>query len=373
MTRPQLLVLSFSTIASDARVLKQVALFSDRYDLYTCGHGPAPAGVAGHYEIPADHQAWQYDRALLVLRRYSRAYWSNRAISAASEMLPVERFDVVVANDIDSVGLALSLRPKRGVHADLHEFAPRQKLDNLKWRLFVAQFMRWMCRDFLPVAASVTTVAQGIAREYEKEYGITAGVVTNAAPYLELPVGEVGEPVRLVHSGACLRSRGIDIMIDAVQMATRPVTLDLYLTPNDPAYLEELRARAESVPGVTLRDPVPYAELGQTLNLFDIGVHILPPTNFNNKWALPNKLFDYVQARLGVIVGPSPEMARVVTETGIGEVLASFRAESLREAIDALTPDRTREWKEASGRSAEELSSGVQVQVWADAVDALLA
>lgn len=373
MTRPQLLVLSFSAIASDARVLKQVALFSDRYDLYTCGHGPAPAGVAGHFEIPADRQVWQYDRALLVLRRYTRAYWSNRAIAAAAELLPVGRFDAIVANDIDSVGLAISLRPTSGVHADLHEFAPRQKLDNLKWRLFVAPFMRWMCRAFLPDAASVTTVAQGIARQYEREYGITAGVVTNAAPYLDLPVGPVGDPIRLVHSGACLRSRGLDIMIDAVAAATRPVTLDLFLTPNDPAYLEELRARIASVPGATLRDPVPYAQLGQTLNGFDIGVHILPPTNFNNKWALPNKLFDYVQARLGVIVGPSPEMARVVTETGIGEVLADFRSESLRLAIDALTPERTREWKAASDRAAEGLSSAVQVRVWGDAVEALLA
>ena len=35
------------------------------------------------------------------------------------------------------------------------------------------------------------------------------------------------------------------------------------------------------------------------------GLHLLPPVSFNNANALPNKIFDYVQARLGLIVGPA--------------------------------------------------------------------
>ena len=48
---PRLLILSFSSIAGDARVLKQVRLFAERYEVTTCGFGPTPEGVAEHLEL----------------------------------------------------------------------------------------------------------------------------------------------------------------------------------------------------------------------------------------------------------------------------------------------------------------------------------
>ncbi|KQV06023.1 hypothetical protein [Leifsonia sp. Root112D2] len=162
MGLPSILILSFSPIATDARVLKQVTLLRDVYEVYTCGHGPAPDGVAGHIEIPSEFAVWRYDRTLLMTRQYRRAYWSNAAIANAKQQLQGCEFDVVLANDVDAVGLALSLRPDRGVHADLHEYAPRQKEELTRWRLFVAPFIRWMCRTFvarvLPMSTSVCSV-----------------------------------------------------------------------------------------------------------------------------------------------------------------------------------------------------------------------
>ncbi|NLF05994.1 MAG: glycosyltransferase family 4 protein, partial [Actinomycetales bacterium] len=108
------------------------------------------------------------------------------------------------------------------------------------------------------------------------------------------------------------------------------------------------------------------------LNDFDLGVHVLPPVSFNNAWALPNKFFDFVQARLGVVVGPSPEMARLVREHGLGAVAEDFSAKALTAVLDALTPDRVTAWKQASHAAARELSAESQVQTWHRAVTALL-
>ena len=49
--------------------------------------------------------------------------------------------------------------------------------------------------------------------------------------------------------------------------------------------------------------------VARTLNAHDVGVYVLPPVSFNHLWALPNKVFDFVQGRLALVVGPSPEMA----------------------------------------------------------------
>jgi hypothetical protein len=369
---PALLLISFSPIGSDARVLKQVELFAGKYDLYTCGYGPAPAGVARHYEIPAELQVWRYDRRALITRRYEKAYWTNAAIAHAGRQLPVGAFDAILANDVDSVGLALSLKPACGVHADLHEYAPRQKEELLRWRLFVAPFMRWMCRSFVSRATSVTTVGQGIADEYSREFGFHAEVVTNAAPYAELSPGPVSRPIRLVHSGAGLRSRNITQLVDAVEAATAELSLDLYLTPNDPHYVRELAARTAGSARVTLHDPVPYTALLETLNGYDVGLHVLPPVSFNNKWALPNKFFDYVQARLGVIIGPSPEMARILQDSRFGAVCADFTTAALVRVLDGLTVDSVLGWKAASDAAAPRLSAETQVTGWDRAIRRLL-
>ncbi len=372
MTR-SLLILSFSDISADARVLKQVSAFRDRYEVTTCGYGPAPEGVAAHVQLPSEHEVWRYSRALLVLRQYARAYRENAAVRAASEALDGRRFDVVLANDVDAVPLALSLHPRLGVHADLHEFAPEQKSEVLRWRLFVAPFMAWICRTSVTRAASVTTVAHGIAREYHRRFGIAAGVVTNATPFADQIPTEVDAPLALVHSGACFRNRHLDIMLDALELTRTPATLDLYLTPNDPAYLAELIERARMSSSVRVHDPVPYRELVRTLHDYDVGVFVLPPVNVNYRWALPNKLFDFVQARLGVVVGPSPEMADLVRREGFGVVAEDFTAPGLARVLDTLTPESVAELKQCSDEAAARLSSETQVALWVAAIDRIVA
>jgi len=373
MTRPRLLILSLSPIAADARVLKQVEEFAADYEVTTCGYGPSPAGVAEHREVPAEAVLWRWPKLTTVLRRYRVAYARNPALAAARAALRgAPRFDVVLANDVEAVGLALELAPTGGIHADLHEFAPRVHEEAWKFRLFIRPLVRWMCRTQVTRADSWSTVSSGLAREYHREFGITPVVVTNATPYRDAAPTPPGRPLRLVHSGACLRNRALHTYIEAVSLATESVVMDLFLTPNDPAYLEELRAAAADTDGrVQVRDPLPYAELVERLGNYDVGISVIPPTNFNLRWSLPNKLFDFVQARLAVVVGPSPEMAAVVEENGIGVVTAGFGAADLAAALDGLTPERVAACKAASDASAHALSAESQVAIWRAAVDAL--
>ncbi|MGX1701270.1 glycosyltransferase family 1 protein [Microbacterium sp. NPDC055357] len=370
--KPTMLILSFSPIAADARVLKQVALFSEEWEVVTVGYGPAPDGVVEHITIPDDLAVWRYPRLSVMLRQFRRAYARNPVITYVREALVGRSFDVVLANDVDPVGIALELAPRYGVHADLHEYSPRQREDLLRIRLFVRPFIEWMCRHFVARADSWTTVSGGVAREYGRRFGFTPEIVVNAAPAADLTPGPVAEPLRLVHSGACMRGRSLHLMIQAVQAARTAPTLDLYLTPNDPSYLEELRALASRSPRTRVSDPVPYRDLVSTLNAYDVGVFLLPPSTFNYRWALPNKLFDYVQARLGMIVGPSPEMAGFVTTHHVGVVTPDFSSAALTEAIESLSVDEVTTWKRTAHGLAGELSAEQQVTGWARAVSDLV-
>lgn len=373
--RPTLLVMSFSPLRSDARVLRQIRLFSSRYAVTTLGYGEAPDGVVEHLRLPDDVVSWHKDRRLLMARRFETAYRSAPVTLAARQLLEGRRgsFDVVLADDVDTLPLALDLAPPGGVHADLHEYHPRQNEENRRWRLFVAPYYRWLVRTYATRADSVTTVGQGIAREYRLRFGLRPTVVVNAPHFVDLDPTPVGEPLRLVHSGAARRDRHLAIMLDALDLTHRPMTLDLYLTPNDPAYLTELRARTAGSSRVRVHDPVAPGELVEVLARADVGVFVLPPVTFNYLWSLPNKFFDFVQARLAVVVGPSPEMAGLVRQHRLGVVTDDFDAASLARALDALTPQEVEGYKRASHAAARELSAEHQVQGWARAIDTLAA
>jgi hypothetical protein len=83
----------------------------------------------------------------------------------------------------------------------------------------------------------------------------------------------------------------------------------------------------------------------------------LAPTNFNNKYALPNKLFEFVQGRLAICIAPSPEMERIVKEFDLGVVAQDFSAESMAMAIKSLTKEKIAHFKAQSDKSARELSA----------------
>jgi glycosyltransferase involved in cell wall biosynthesis len=372
MTRPELLILSFSPIAGDARVLKQVRLFAERYAVTTCGFGPAPEGVVRHVEIPRDRTADALSGRLITLRMYRRVYWTIPGVRWVRDALKGSRFDAVLANDVEAVPLALEIADGAPVHADLHEYSPRLREEFPAWDRRIRPFFEWLCRRYVSRAASWTTVSGGLADEYARRFGFAPAVVTNAAPYADLVPGPVATPIRLVHSGAGLENRNLMTMIEGVEAARSEVTLDLYLTPNNPAYLERIRRHAEGSTRVRLHDPVPYDRLIATLNAYDVGVFVLPPVNFNYRWALPNKLFDYIQARLGIIVGPSEEMSRYVRDHDLGLVTDDFTAESLARAIDGLDSDAVRRMKQAAHAAAPVVSAEREVHGWETAVGRLL-
>lgn len=376
--RPALLILSFSDIASDARVLRQVRAFADEYELTSCGFGAAPLEGVPHIEIPTRvgrlvRRLRPYaDAALVRARLYRLAYWSDPLVRAAKRALKGRRFDAVLANDIESVPLALRLTDPERVHADLHEFFPGLHDDVPAWNRIRKPYFEWLIREYARKAASATTVGTGLAEAYAERYGLNCEVVTNAGPRFDLEPTPVHAPIRLVHSGVALPGRQLEIMMRAVGRTISDVVLDLFLMPNDHAYLARLRDLASEIGArVRVRDPLPYDELVRALGDYDLGMFVLPPTTFNNANALPNKFFDFVQARLGMLIGPSPEMARILTTRSLGVVTADFSVEAVIDALDGLQPDEIAAWKRNAHAAADELSEQAQIVIWRGALQRL--
>ncbi|XPP27439.1 MAG: hypothetical protein ACNYNX_04435 [Leucobacter sp.] len=366
MTR-RILCISLSPIYRDARVLRQLGLLSEFGEVTTIGFGDKPEGAAHHIQVP-DGLASLPQTLSGVVKLGLRAHRSAECSAPAAKWVLSQNvegpWDLVVANDARVLDLASRLAGDAPIWADLHEWAPEEQSHITSWRLLVGPFMTHLCRRYLPQAALVTTVSQGIADLYLKIFGAPALMMANSGVYREISPGEaVPGRVACVHSGAAVDDRGIGTMIEVFTALPEQFTLDLYLVPGGDggAHLRELKKIAAGCDRIRFRDPVQATELPDVLSKYDLGVHWIPANlSTNTRLALPNKFFDYVQARIGIAIGPSEEMVRELRKYDLGVVAESFDPGDLRRSMLALDADQLNAFKGHAGDAARALSFEVQ-------------
>ena len=188
----------------------------------------------------------------------------------------------------------------------------------------------------------------------------------NAPAWQDLEPSPVSDDkIRLVHSGSAVPGRSIDKMIEAVKALDDRFSLDFYLTTagDGGKYLQTLKDVAGGDPRIRFNDPVKPAELPATLNSYDVGIFWIPPTNTNARLSLPNKFFDFVQARLAVAVGPSIEMAELVRKYSLGVVSESFEVSSITQTLSSLDSQKVRSFKAQAHTHSKELSFDNEAKV----------
>lgn len=372
----RILILTFTPIKSEPRALKQIRHLSTEYSVTSAGFGGQAVEGVAHIELDSRPPVTVLKRFLMlvgfVLRFYRFSTLQAPVEKSARARLSAQDWDVIIAHDVSTIPLARSLAPKFGVLADLHEYAPRQGEDSLLWRIFIAPYFRWVLRNHVSRCQEITTVGEGIVNEYRKNYGFESTLVVNATPFKNLKPTPTTNPIKLVHSGIPSPARKLEVMIDAVKSTTADVILDLYLMQSNTQYIEFLKKRIGNDHRIRILPPVPYSKLIDTLHKYDVGISMIAPTTFNLAWCLPNKFFDFIQARLALVIGPSPEMVTFVEKFGLGVVANDFSAESLKNAIDSLSPSKVDEFKSAADRSAEVLSGERQSEIWVQVVDRMV-
>lgn len=362
MTTKRILCISFSPIDQDSRVLRQLGVLCSIGEVTTVGYGETPPGVARHIRVP-DGSSSLPETPLGVLKLALRMHKSVE-LKAPGE-LAVERevvasgpYDLVVANDARALPLAFAAARGCPVLADMHEWAPEEMAVIPVWRWLVGPYMHHLCARYLPRAAAVTTVSSGLAALYQETYGPETGVVRNAPDFQDLVPSPVDDrAIRLVHSGTADRERNLPALIEATERLGERFSLDLYLLRVPGGHLDELKAMALRAPRVTIHDPVPPVSLPAVLNRYDLGVFLYPIKTLSHLHHLPNKFFDFVQARIGIVFSPAPETDANISKLGLGIITADSTADSLVAALNGITAEDVTRFKSAANHAALELSS----------------
>ena len=353
------LVLSLTNLETDPRVNRQIRVLSAKYRVVAAGAGdPGVDGVeyVSIPQIPKPLALKAIGALKLKLGQYEKYYWMDRRVQLGFGLLANRHFDLIIANDLVTLPLALKLSGGARVVYDAHEYSPGEYEDSRFWRFFFQRYNHYLCDKYLSAADAMLTVCESIADEYRNRYGVAAKVVMNTPAYQDLaPAPAQSGIVRLVHHGGATSSRRLELMIETMDLLDDRFQLDMMLVPSVPRYLEYLKTLAAKRPRVRILPPVPMRELPKRLNQYDIGIYLLPPNSFNNCYALPNKFFEFIQARLAVAIGPSPEMARLVRKYDCGVVADEFTREALARQLNALDDIRIGHYKARSHAAAAEL------------------
>lgn len=275
------------------------------------------------------------------------------------------RANMVTANDLDTLPgawLASAVLRARLVY-DSHEYFT--EVPELASRPAVRRIWEYIEARLVPRADAHMTVCQSIADIYEGKFGRKFAVVRNLPFRSDFPlISNDSATKTIIYQGAVNIGRGLELMLDAMLLIADAHLLivgDGDMLPR----MRELVVSKGLRDKVTCTGQVPFEALRSYTLKADLGISLEENIGLNYYYALPNKLFDYIQCSVPVLVSDLPEMRRIVSQYGVGRILAERSPESLaRMATDMLTDKTDRlGWKENAHLASKELCWDSEKQI----------
>ena len=358
LVRTTIVIVAFTHIDRDVRVLRQIKSLVASADVVTIGYGLQPPGTTQHFQIPPSLKYLPISLKSLIslgLGQYNAALRFTTAYAWAAEKLKEVSADLIYLNDVQTIGL-VGQSGSTPTIIDMHEYAPLEMEEDWRFRLLLMRYYTFLCKKYLPLASKVVTVSPGLATRYESEFNIDVDIIMNARSEVQnssLQEQSNDQTIRLVHSGLAANARHLEWMIEAVGDVPG-VSLDLYLVeaPRQARTLKSLIKLTAKYKNCSIKSPVPSSELPTVISNYDAGLLFIAPSSFSLRHCLPNKLFDCVQARRPAIVGPSPDMADFVRQHDIGFVCPTFDIDDLRKTLTGLSRADLEKKTEALNRIA---------------------
>ncbi len=268
--------------------------------------------------------------------------------------------DVFTANDLDTllaVYVAAKIRSKPLVY-DTHEYFT--EVPELAHRPKVKKAWEQIEKMIFPRLKNAMTVCKSIAEIYENKYNVPLSVVRNVPNLVSKKpkssdVLEISKPI-ILYQGAVNYGRGLELMIEAMKQIDFAHLLVIG-GGNKLDELKELATKSGLNSKITFLGRIHFSELPKYTQQAKIGISIEENIGLNYYYALPNKLFDYIQNNIPVLVSDLPEMKRIVQDYECGEIVTNRSPQAIAMQIEnmILNPELHKYYVEKTKSAAKDL------------------
>lgn len=322
----RILVSVFSNLFTDQRVEKVCRTLHEKgYEVELIGNDWGGA--------PPLHRPYPVERIALKSKTLKTAYPEFNYKLAQILKKKAGGKTVLLSNDLDTLAANyLVSRQKRiPLVFDSHEIYT--EMPALQGR-FTQKVWRWLEKKLLPEVQYMITASESYAFWFQQKYGISKPVVIQNFPFRQqiVPNREAGSTKIIMYQGAINPSRGLDKIIPA--MALIP-DAHLWIAGAGPKLVEyqqfsKTLGLAERIK--FLGSASPHELRGITLKA-DVGLSIEENNGESYYYSLPNKVSDYIQARIPVVVSDFPEMKKIVNSYQVGVTIDHHAPEELSRKI----------------------------------------
>jgi len=289
-------------------------------------------------------------------------------------VLLFHKYEYIFANDLDTLPAAylVSRLKHKPILYDSHELFT--EVPELTTRPRIQKIWSAIERFVLPRLKEMCTVNQSIATIFKNKYKLDVSVVRNVPQKLEsiaaLSKSELGltaDQKMLIIQGSGLNvQRGIEEAVLAMASISNAV---LFLVGDGDVIpeIKELVAVHSLQEKVRFVPRLPYPELMRYTAAADLGLALDKPLSLNYQLALPNKVFDYIQAQTPIVSSRLVEIEHLILKHDCGEMINTVSPTTIATCINALltNPQRLQQLKANCKKAAEIEHWGVDKEVLA--------
>lgn len=231
-----------------------------------------------------------------------------------------QRANILNANDLDTLLANFLVSRIRNIPLvyDSHEYFTEvpELVHRSRTRKIWLTLEQWI----FPKLKHTYTVNESIANIYRDKYTVDVKVVRNVPWSHKTRIPDAEKQNILIYQGALNVGRGIDLMIEAM---TYLPNCQLWIAGKGDVE-EELRnlvVQKELSDRVIFKGLIPMNQLAKITAQARLGFSLEEDLGKNYYYASPNKVYDYIQAGVPVLVADLPEMSRTVEQYKVGEIL----------------------------------------------------
>jgi glycosyltransferase involved in cell wall biosynthesis len=273
------------------------------------------------------------------------------------------KFEFFHCCDFEALPVGLVARwfnPKLKIVYDAHEY----EAERLGLTPFAKKFIKFFEKRWIKRTSAVITVSRGIEKEYERQFSLPVHNVIFNAPAFKKSV-EKSHGLRktfnirqdqkiFLYSGRIAMGRGVEILIEAFSQRNTDSAVLVFLGSGP--LLDKVEKAAAESSNIFYHPPVPYEEVVSTVAQADYG--LLSPENLclNYYYCMPNKLFEYIQAGIPILVADLKDCQELVESESIGFASDDYSVKGWNDLVDRALKSNPEDFSEELRKVAKEFN-----------------